>query len=487
MNNGGKSMSNTPNILVICSDQHHPRLAGYLNHPKIKTPNMDQLAREGAHFSRAYSNCPVCGPSRMSFMTGKYVHQIENWFMGVPLDNKEMTWARKLDQTGIPSTMIGKIDSSGGEDKIGFTNVKTEFFRDTLKPYPRQQPFEKRLPGNTRPLSRQLLEEAGSGEIKESEENKHLGCYDHDRQVTNWTLEYLKEKKGGDAHPWALYVGYLYPHWPYKAPEKYYNMYYPDHLVMPYNAHFPNPALHPALQEWQQWHAFGEVSEDMLQRTLAAYYGMVTCLDDMIGEIIQALKEQGLYDNTYIIYTSDHGEMLGEHGLFYKHCTLESSLGVPLILKGPDIPSGIHVDIPVSLIDLFPTIMDIAGLQNKEDFAGQSWLPLARGERTERKEPVFAEWHGAGFRGAWYTLVEKEFKYTWYEFHEPALYHLQRDPHEETNLAGLEEYKDILQKFEQQLYEILDPKATSLKAKKALGLLLADGTDLTETSSDKSI
>lgn len=473
-------MTKTPNILVICSDQHHPGFTGYRYHPKVKTPNLDQLARDGAYFSRAYSNCPVCGPSRMSFMTGKYVHQIENWYMGVPLKEGEATWARELDQAGIPSTMIGKIDASGGEDRVGFTNVKTEFFRDIWKPYPRQQPFEKRLPGYTRSLSRRLLEDAGSGEIKQCGHNHHLGNYDHDRQVTDWTLEYIKEKGKKDAQPWALYVGFLQPHWPFRAPDKYFNMYYPDHLVMPYDAHFPNPALPPALQEWQQWNDYGEVSKDMLQRTIAAYYGMVTCLDDMIGEIIHALKEEGLYDNTYIIYMSDHGEMLGEHGLFFKHCPLAPSIGVPLILKGPGIPSGTHVDIPVSLVDLFPTIMDIAGLKWDEGCVGQSLLPFARGEQRERMQPVFAEFHGAGFRGAWYTLVEKEFKYTWYEFHEPTLYHIEQDPHEEINLANRPEYKHILQTFEQQLHAMLDPKATSRKAKMAQGLLLADGTDLTE-------
>ncbi|CAG7615608.1 sulfatase-like hydrolase/transferase [Paenibacillus allorhizosphaerae] len=99
-----------PNIVVICSDQHHPLITGYRGHPFIKTPHLDQLAAEGTHFTSAYSNCPVCTPSRMSFITGKYPHQIDSWFLGCPLDRNEMTWSRKLHEAGMPSAMFGKMD-----------------------------------------------------------------------------------------------------------------------------------------------------------------------------------------------------------------------------------------------------------------------------------------------------------------------------------------------------------------------------------------
>ena len=481
-----------PNILVICSDQHHPLMTGYRGHRQVKTPNLDRLAQDGTHFTRAYVNCPVCGPSRMSFMTGKYVHQIENWYNCVPLPEQEKgrTWAARLDKAAIPSTCIGKIDSAGRNNDYnpGFTDFQEPRSRKAFVPYPRVKPFDQRLAGYTRPSSRKFLLEAGGGSLKAAGNplkynSKELGHYGHDRQVTNKALKYLREKGQDDSNqPWALYLGYLYPHWPYRVPQKYFDMYYPDNISMPHDAKFPNPDIHPAMQEWQRTNVFGEVTDDMLRRTISAYYGMITCMDEMIGEVIDELKREGLYDNTYIIYTSDHGESMGEHGLFFKHCAYEGSVGVPLVIKGPDIPAGKKIeDQSVSLIDLYPTILEIAGLESEPELPGASWIPLACGKDHKRTDIVFSEWHGAAFRGAWYMLVRDDYKYIWYEFHRPSLFNLKKDPKEEHDLASDPAHEKRLASFEKALYSILDPKATAMRAKCDLGLITPDGKDMTDS------
>ena len=478
----GREKGGIPNILVICSDQHHHEKVGYRGNPIVKTPNLGKLAGEGVHFTRAYCSCPVCGPSRMSFMTGKYTHQINCWHNRVPLDPKEMTWARRLDQAGIPSTCLGKIDCPGEYYNPGFTHYKGKLLRKAYTPYPLIEPQPRFVPGWTRAASRRLLQKAGGAPLEDGQSREALGFYDHDREVTDWALDYIKEKgQDSSRQPWALYTGFLYPHWPYRVPKKYFDMYYPDNIELPHDAEFPNEALHPSVREWQQWNAFGKITDDMLRRTIAAYYGMITCMDDMIGEMIAELKKQGLYDNTVIVYTSDHGEALGEHGLFFKQCAYDGSAGVPLLIRGPGIPAGGRVDEPVSLVDLYPTLMEAVGLETERDRAGCSWLPAIQGRRHGYPDTVFAEWHGAGFRSAWYMLVRGGYKYTWYEYARPTLYNLTEDPDEMKDLAAIPAYANLLGDFEERLRAIADPKATAMRAKRDLGLITPEGVDITAT------
>lgn len=480
-------MGNKPNILVICSDQHHPRMVGYRDHPIVKTPNLDRLAADGTYFTRAYCNSPICTPSRMSFITGKYTHQIGSWFIGCPLDPEESTWSRRLHQAGIPSTMLGKMDFCGDYQDGGFTDHKIIHQREAWSTYPRKVPFEPRLKGYNRPEKRRHLIRAGARSDQSDGSdvmNGQFGYYDHDRQVADWALDYIREKGMQEARePWCLYVGLLFPHWPYIVPKRYYDMYYPSNIVFPHDAHFPNERLHPAVRHFQKALDLGEVTEDMLRRTISAYYGMITALDDMIGEIISELKRQGLYDNTHIIYTSDHGESLGEHGLFYKQCSYEGSAGVPLIVKGPGLPGGNRIDHPVTLVDMYPTILDMAGLEIEPDCSGTSWMPLIRGETHERPDYAFSEFHGNFFRQDWYMLVQGHYKYTYYVKERPSLFNLNEDPEENHDLALDAGYMPVLNQFEKLLRTIVDPEEVSLRAKSDLGLIGPNGEDYTETLS----
>lgn len=473
-----------PNILVICSDQHHPLMTGYRSHPWVRTPNLDRLAADGAYFTRAYCNSPVCTPSRMSFITGKYTHQIGSWFIGCPLDPGESTWARRLKEAGIPSTMLGKMDFCGDYQDGGFSDYRIIEKRAAFRPYPRNTPMDSRLDGYIRPDKRKHLENAGIREELVTDgsdgHNDRFGFYDHDRIVTEWAIDYLRQKGQDDAKkPWALYVGLLYPHWPFTVPRKYFDMYYPDHLSLPGDARFPNPDLHPQIRHFQQALDIGNVDEPTMRRVIAAYYGMITAMDEMIGSIISELKAQGMYENTYIVYMSDHGESLGEHGLFYKQCSYEGSVGVPLIVKGPGLPSGVRVDDPVTLVDLYPTVMEMAGMEAEADRPGASWLPLIRGGQNGRPDYAFSEYHGNFFKQDWYMLVRGDYKYTYYVNDRPSLFNLKEDPGEKADLAQDERYAGVLREFEALLWTVVDPEAVSLQAKRDLGLIGRDGEDYT--------
>jgi choline-sulfatase len=210
-------------------------------------------------------------------------------------------------------------------------------------------------------------------------------------------------------------------------------------------------------------------------------------MDDMIGQILDELEANGFADNTLIIYTSDHGESLGEHGLFFKHSPARAAVGVPLVLAGAGVRQRGSVDTPVSLVDLYPTILDAYGLEAEEDRCGSSLLRIlddgaegARAREAKQEQGVFAEWHGPGFRGAWYMLERLPYKFVWYESFPPTLHDIVNDPTEDHNLADDPDYVEILTDFERELRSRLDPEAVSLQAKRDLGLIGTDGTDLTK-------
>lgn len=472
-----------PNILVIVSDQHHPRMLGYRGHMHVRTPTLDGLAASGVSATQAYCNCPLCTPSRASFLTGKYVHQIDSWAIGVPLSPSEMTWPRRLTEAGFETAAYGKMDLCGDYQNPGFAEFQTFKERAAFEPYPLCTPWAPRLGGYVRPDKRRHIERSGAREDLSGPNGHAPGFYDHDRQVTDLGTEFIRgrARTSGD-RPWVLYLGYLLPHWPYAIPREYFRMYHPNRVAWPHDAAFPNAKLHPALAHFQRAQDLTALPEEAFRRAIAAYYGMITALDALVGEVIAALRETNQYDNTFIVYTSDHGDSLGEHGLFYKECSYEGSVGVPLALAGPGIPSSAQIEVPVSLVDLYPTLMEMAGLETEVDRPGHSWLPLARGEKADRQDHVLAEFHGNFLPPSWYMLRRGDWKFTYYTNGlAPTLFNVKSDPLELCDLGSDEEYQEVKSNLEAMLRSILDPEAVAFRSKRDLGLVGPDGTDYTMT------
>ena len=475
------------NTIVICSDEHHFHYAGYAGHPFVHTPNLDQLAMDGCVFDRCYCNCPVCTPSRMSFITGKYVHQIGSWFIGVPLSEKESTWPRTLSQNGIHTSMIGKMDFCGPYQSGGFDDYQIIERRGVFRPYPRTSPLGSRTLNYYRPdkiahvkhagIRRPLVTDGSNGH------NDELGFFDHDRIVTQWALEYLDQHQN-DKTPWTLYIGYLMPHWPYLCPREFFDMYYPDQIDMPFDCVMPeNSHLHPAVREFQRACGLSGITEDDIRRVLAAYCGMITAMDSMIGQIFSKLHELGIYDSVNIIYTSDHGDSCFEHGLLYKQCAYDGSCAVPLIVRIPGEKQGQRVSTPVSLVDLYPSVLDLYGIKADETHPGKSWIPLLHENTPQKRDYVFAEYHGNFFRNDWYMLIRNNYKYVYYVNGKPSLFDLSVNPHETNDLSENEQYQPLLASFEALLRSIVDPEAVSLRSKHDLGLIGPDGEDYTQTLS----
>ena len=205
------------------------------------------------------------------------------------------------------------------------------------------------------------------------------------------------------------------------------------------------------------------------RRAIAAYLGMCTYLDRQIGRVLGALEARGLADSTRVIYTSDHGETLGDYGLWGKSVMYDSAVAAPLILAGPDVPMGAVRDVSVSLVDAFPTICEGTGVPLEAadaDLPGTSLWPLARGEGPASRT-TFAEYHASGSVSGAFMLRDERWKYTHYHGFPPQLFDLSQDPEERHDLAGDPSYAALLRRFEAQLRTIVDPEAIEAEAKAA--------------------
>lgn len=474
-----------PNLLVICSDQHHARLGGFRGHPQVKTPALDRLARQATVFTRAYCNTPICGPSRISFMTGRQLHEIGLWCNGVPWDGHATTWAARLGEAGYQTVSRGKMDVPGPFGNVGFADFEEPLPRAAYQPWPLAacRPYDE--PGfhfdsfmdlPRAGLSREAsLRQAGRDPARFStdlEADLYLtGHTDHDRLVTDRVLTFLRESSR--RQPWCLHVGLLNPHWPYLCPETFLQHYRPESIPLPQDCRFENPDLHPALQHYQATHNHYAAIRDEahLRRILAAYCGLITCMDSMVGEILDSLEREGLAESTVVVYTSDHGEAAGEHGLFDKLTPYESASAVPLIIRGAGLPQARQCDRVVSLVDLYPTLLDLAGLlpaAGAPDRPGQSWLPLLHGEAQDRSAPVLIEYHGIFFRHSWFALVSDDWKFVWYDRERPSLFHLRTDPLERNDLGTAPATAAVRERFAAELRQRLDPHAVAARARREL-------------------
>lgn len=477
--------SKTVNTVIICSDQHNPHMTGYRGH-FVDTPNIDRLAAEGCSFNRAYCNSPLCTPSRMSFITGKYPHQIRVWGFD-PLSPDEMTWARRLDENGIESIMVGKMDFCGEYQDGGFSRHHI-IRRRTGRTLPYDIPPQSRLEGTIISKKREFVINAGirperiiSDGNWGDEEDACIGNWDHDRMMVDHAKKILHEKANErNRKSWCLYLGLFFPHYPFRVPKRFFNRYYTDNIDLPHDYSIPNGSLHPAIIGQQYGQDMAGIPEERLRRCIATYYGMISCLDEWIGEILTILDTTGMAKNTTVIYLSDHGEQLGEHGIFYKQNPYEGSVGIPLVMRGPGIEAGRDIDSPVSLVDLYPTIMDLYNLKIERELPGYSWLPEAQGVPSQRTREVFAEYHWNFYPQGWFSLIDRRYKYVYHCNRRSQLFDLLNDPHELRDLANKSDYTEILIKMEQRLRSICNPDEISRTAKSDQGLITLDGTDLTK-------
>jgi choline-sulfatase len=441
------------NLLFLLSDEHQRDITGCYGNGIVRTPNMDALAARGVRFTSASTPCPICVPARTSLATGRYVHQTGSWDNAHPYHGEIPSWHHRLRDNGHRVDLIGKLHFRSAADDNGFSEEilplhVLDGVGDLLgmirnPPAPR---------GNMPALAR----ESGAGSSSYN---------DYDDRITRAACDWLRDraKTQGDK-PWVLFVSWVRPHFPLVAPEEFYRLYPPDSV--PWPRLYDRKPTHPAVQALRGCMNYDDYfDEESVRRAVAAYYALVTFLDDNIGKVLRALEEAGLAESTRVIYTSDHGDNLGARGLWGKSVMYEESVAVPLIMTGADAAPGSVVDTPVSLIDLYPTILEGVGCPahpDDSDLPARSLWRIAAGERPDRA--VLSEYHAAASVTGSFMLRHGRWKYVYHVGYRPELFDLEGDPGETRDLAEDPAHAGVLAECEARLRSMLDPEAVNARA-----------------------
>lgn len=472
-------MSSQPNILCILTDQQRWDSLGCMGNPWVRTPNLDRLAEEGALFTHCTCNSPICTPSRASLYTGRYPRTTRCRANGQSLPVEEVRFPKLLADAGYRCGLVGKLHTSpchpsvcpGPEqrDEDGF-----EVFEWSNSPGP--------TPNQQGHAYREWLEEKGG----ERKEEPIIDCsyLDPGRpeevHATTWCIErgmaFIDESRE-QSRPWMLNLGIFDPHHSFNPPNAYLQRYL-DHLD-----DIPLPAYEhgelrtkPPLQQVDHEGAYGgtlgfayeEMSDRDHRLVRAAYWAMIDLIDAQLGCLLQYLEDVGERENTLILFTSDHGEMLGDHGIYLKGPYFyEPLLRVPMIVNGPGVSSDIRNDALIELVDLAPTLLEAAGLDPHPGMQGRSFLPFCRGESPDWRDDQYCEYLDAmPFHqdpAAWTTMVRTQtHKLVVDHAHKGGeLYDLIQDPHEHINRwndPGLQEIKvDLLLRLSHRQAATVDP------------------------------
>ena len=447
------------NLLVLMSDEHNPRMVGAAGHPVVQTPNLDALAAAGTWFTTAYCNSPICVPSRASFATGRFVHEIGAWDNAAPYTGSACAgWGHRLLENGHAVTTIGKLHYRNTTDDIGFPDQRIPMhvmhgIGDVYGCIRTNMPVTRYQLGH--------VDHAGDADSE---------YIRYDTAIAAEAVRWLHTEAPTHEKPWCLFVSFTLPHFPFAAPEHHQRRYRLDDIDMPIAWSPDQWPTHPPLVDFRHariQRAQETRSEDAIRRARLVYYAMCSFVDELIGNVIAALDDAGLADDTRIVYTSDHGETLGDYGLWGKSVMYDSAAGVPLILAGPDVPAGHVVECPTSLVDLAPTIMAGTGVERSTaaaDLPGTDLWSMASGE-VPADRTVFSEYHATGSTSATYMLRDRRWKYVHFVRHDPQLFDMQSDPHELTNLAALPTHRQRVAEFQRRLAAICDPDATDAAAK----------------------
>ena len=440
-----------PNILfIIVDDLTVTALSAYEN-PASKTPNIDKLASEGIKYTRAYSQFPVCGPSRASLLSGYYPHATETFGYVSGRENigpDRKMWPQLFKENGYYTARVSKIfhmgvpgdiekGSNGTDDEASWTarynSQGPEWTAEGEAELVQGNPFgtKPRQGGNVMTIVK-----------AEGDDMVHS-----DGKTAQKASELIREHKD---KPFFLAVGFVRPHVPFVAPKKYFEPYPYQQVVLP-------PKVE---RDWDDipvrginyvTSLNGQMSEEQEKKAVAAYYASVAYMDAQVGKVLKTLEEEGLEDNTIVIFTSDHGFHLGEHRFWMKVSLHEESVRVPLIIKVPGKQSQVCHSF-VELLDLYPTIAELAGLEAPEYLQGKSLVKTLDDPQHRVRDMAFS----VAVRSNRHDFLLRDEKWAYIQYDEDAgsgmeLYDMEYDQKQFNNLAHHPQYQDVVSYFQDEL------------------------------------
>ncbi len=451
------------NLVYFQSDNHNRSYLGCYGHGLARTPVLDRIAGRGVRFANAYAASALCCPARASLATGRYPHQTGYWDNAIVYDGRVPSWMHRLRGQGHHVASVGKLHYRSSEDDNGFSEELLPMH--ILGAKGGVSMLLRAIDGEPENLGQwQLyLEKSGVGETQ---------YQDFDRKISDRAIRWLREDGRGRGRdrdrdrPWVLHVSYVSPHPPFLVPKRLLELFPPDQIDLPPLSSPEARPDHPALRHLRRVMAWGDLRPEDLRRIGAGYLALIAHLDEQVGRVMAALEDLGLLETTRVLYTSDHGEMAGSHGLLGKCNLYEGAIGVPLLIAGPEVPAGRVVTENVSHVDLFPTLVKGAGgqlLDQDADLPGRSLWPAVAGD--DRARGVFAEYHAAGSRAGAFMVRDGHMKLIYYVNLPPQLFCLLNDPQETRDLAPDPDQRDTLARLEGLLRAICDPEAVDRRAK----------------------
>jgi choline-sulfatase len=420
-------MSAQPNILFVMADQLTASVLPFYGGP-VDAPNLARLAEEGVVFESAYCATPLCAPSRASLLAGRLPSETRTYDNGAEFAASVPTIAHHLRAAGYVTCLAGKMHFIGPDQLHGFEErLTTDIYTAGLD----------WVPDWSLPLTERLPWYHDMSSVLEAGVSEATLQLDYDEEVAFRSVRKLYDLGRARDRPFFLLVSFTHPHDPYEVPRRYWGRYESRELPPPAVPPLPLEAHDPHSRRILEMCGAGDVavSEGLVQRARRAYYAAVSYVDDKVGELLDALAVTGLRDDTVVVVASDHGDMLGERGLWYKMTFFEDSARVPLVVHAPPRFAAGRVRANVSLLDLLPSFVELAGDVAPDDrVAERSLLPLLQGDGTERP-PVVAEYAAEGTYAPCVMVRDGSLKYVRCPGDPELLFDLAADPLELENVA----------------------------------------------------
>ena len=497
-------MANARNVLFIMCDQLRWDYLSCYGHPTLRTPNIDALAARGVRFANAYVQSASCGPSRMSFYTGRYVGSHRAFANFVPLPIDERTLGDYLRPLGIRVAVDGKTHAEGDAASLRARGIDPESQHGILAMEAGFEPFDRHDGVLTDGATLDIASNRYSKYLKEqgytgpnpwlSHANSAVG--DDGKVLSGWHMRYALEparvaeqhsetaysteraiefiREQGDS-PWCLHLSYIKPHWPYVAPSPYNAMYRAADVTAPIRHAAEKVDPHPILAQYLQHDASRSFSRDEIRyNVIPVYMGLVKQIDDQLGRVFEVMETEGRWQDTMVVFCSDHGDYLGDHYLGEKELYHDTVNRIPLIVYDPDPAAdasrgSVEADRFVEAIDLVPTFVDALGARpNADRLEGSSLLPLLRGQSTPEWRTFTISEFDYSFRTAtrralgrpikqcgMITLRDHRYKYVHCDGFRPLLFDLQNDPNEFFDLGAQATSGPLLNEYARKLADWL--------------------------------
>jgi choline-sulfatase len=435
------------NILLLFTDQQRHDTIEALGNPIIKTPAINRLVANGISFTRAYSPCPVCIPARYSMLTGQLPHRT-NCMINEQMPDNRKSFMDILSQNGYQTHGVGKMHfrfaGKGSLDTLwGFDS------RDTSEEGGGQDDYTRFLAANG--YSHVCEPHGVRSEMYYIPQPSQLPAHlHHTTWVADKSIDFLQRRD--PERPFMLMSSFIKPHPPFETPTPWNKLYRGPEMPLPKRP--PNSG--DLLTYWNRFQNRYKqrdhgVDENLIRTMRAAYYSTISFIDYHVGRLLDYMEKNGLLENTLIVYSSDHAELLGDYFSVGKRCFLDSAARVPMIMVHPELQKGIQCRAPVSLVDILPTFLQAAGIEPKEDYSGDSLADIATGKVG--REIVYGQYNRGDY--GVYMAVKENFKYIYSAPDQKEwLFDLKTDPDETCNRANNPLYKDQALSMKRQLQEL---------------------------------